>query len=307
MRHKECMIFAGTMLLRFLILLLLPAALFAQASGDSTLREVPLQALSDRNFTSLGQAALSIRSGEWKHAETANFIYHYFHSFIAAPVAVEAEFYYRVIAKDLEKDTTQWERKSHIFIFELDEDWAAFQQKGALDPWTGGIHSAGSLFLQRNPEMKFKGSTLGHEVTHLVVDRFFGVGVPLWLNEGYAEYASAICYAAFNRARGYAARPTSRGVPAGLYLPLAQLTAMVGYPTDPVQVPVFYHESERLVRFLCRTDKKAFFSFFEAMAKGNRLETALNKGFAARFINLEALDREFKSYATQNNGLATPD
>lgn len=294
------------MLFRFLILLL-PTALFAQTPGNSALREVPLQTLSDRNFTPLGQGALTIRASEWKHAESANFIYHYFHSFIAAPVAVEAEFYYRVIAKDLEKDTAQWERKSHVFIFETDEDWAAFQRKGALDPWTGGIHSGGSLFLQRNPELKFKGSTLGHEVTHLVIERFFGSGVPLWLNEGYAEYASVICYAAFNRARGHTARPTSRGVPASLYLPLHDLTSLVTYPADAAQVPVFYSESERLVRFLNRTDKRGFFTFLEAMARGNRLENALNKGFGGRFINLDVLEREFKNYATQTNGFATPD
>ena len=297
------------MFVRFLLfaVALCPALLAAQAPGDSTLREVPIQALSDRNFTPLGQAALSIRPNDWKHAETANFIYHYFHSFIAAPVAVEAEFYYRVIAKDLEKDTTQWERKSHVFIFESNDDWAAFQRKGALDPWTGGIHAGGSLFLQRNPELKFKGNTLGHEVTHLVIERFHGAGVPLWLNEGYAEYASGICYAAFNRARGYAARPTSRPVPASLYLPLKQLTSLLSYPVDTVQVPIFYNQSERLVRFLSRMDKRGFGVFLEAMAKGNRIETALNKGFGGRFINLDALEREFKTYATQSNGLSAPE
>jgi hypothetical protein len=297
------------MLTRFFLIAaaLWPAWALAQAPVDSTLREVPLQALSDRNLIPLGQAALSIRPTEWKHAETTNFIIHYFHSFIAAPVAVEAEFYYRVIAKDLEKDTTQWESKSHVFVLESDEDWAAFQRKGAFDPWTGGIHSGGSLFIQRNPELKFKGSTLGHEVTHLVIDRFFGSGVPLWLNEGYAEYASGICYAAFNRARGYSARPTSRPVPASLYVPLKDLTTLLTYPQDSAQVPVFYNQSERLVRFLTRTDKRGFSAFMEAMGKGNRIETALNKGFAARFINLEALEREFKTYATQTNGLSASD
>ncbi|MEI9892620.1 MAG: hypothetical protein WDN28_01540 [Chthoniobacter sp.] len=156
---------------------------------------------------------MSIHPNDWKHAETANFVYHFFHGFIAAPVSVEAEFYYRVISKDLEKDTTQWERKSHIFIFETDADWKEFQKKGALDPWTGGIHSQGSLFIQRKSGAEIKGSTLGHEVTHLVIERFFGSGVPLWLNEGYAEYSASRCYADFNRARGYAARPTSHPVP----------------------------------------------------------------------------------------------
>jgi hypothetical protein len=122
--------------------------LSAHATADDTngaLNEVPFQNLSDRNLTVLGQAAMSIHPNDWKHAETTNFIYHYFHGFIAAPVSVEAEFYYRVIAADLEKDTTQWERKSHIFIFESDADWKEFQHKGSLEPWTGGIHSQGSL------------------------------------------------------------------------------------------------------------------------------------------------------------------
>ena len=285
-------------------ILFLTHAMAQEAVG--TLKEVPLQSLSDHSLTPLGQAALSIRPNDWKHAETTNFIYHFFHGFVAAPVAVEAEFYYHVIAQDLGKDTTQWERKSHIFVFETDADWAVFKQKGALDPWTGGLHSAGSLFIQRNPEMKFKGHTLGHETTHLVIDRFFGSGVPLWLNEGYAEYSGVRCYAAFSRARGYLARPTSRPVPADLYVPVGQLASMVSYPQDVAQVGAFYSESERLVRFLTSVDKRGFGVFLDAMSKGNRFDTALSKGFAARFINLDALDREFKTYATKPDGVVTP-
>jgi hypothetical protein len=278
-------------------------------AGDTNgaLTEVPFQNLSDRNLTALGQAAMSIHPNDWKHAETTNFIYHFFHGFIAAPVSVEAEFYYRVISGDLEKDTTQWERKCHIFIFETDADWKEFQKKGSLDPWTGGIHSQGSLFIQRNPDLKFKGDTLGHEITHLVVERFFGSGIPLWLNEGYAQYSASRCYAAFNRARGYAARPTSRSVPADLYMPVSQLTSLITYPQEVTQVGVFYSESERLVRFLTKGDKHGFGLFLEAMSKGNRFETALNKGFGARYTSADALDREFKPYAIQQGAFSNAD
>jgi hypothetical protein len=298
------MLLSSTLRLLSLSFLGLFATHLTAQEVEGTLKEVPFQNLSDHNLTPLGQAAMTIHPNDWKHAETTNFVYHFFHGFIAAPVSVEAEFYYRVISKDLEKDTTQWERKSHIFIFETNEDWKEFQKRGALDPWTGGIHSQGSLFIQRNPELKFKGSTLGHEVTHLVIERFFGSGVPLWLNEGYAEYSASRCYAAFNRARGLAARPTSRPVPADLYLPADKLVSMMTYPQDVAQVGAFYAESERLVRFLSRADKHGFGVFLEAISKGNRFETALNKGFAARYINTDALDREFKPYATQQGGVA---
>jgi hypothetical protein len=289
----------------FLLLVLLTAT---RASGeqsvDGALTEIPRAQLSDRSFRPLGQAALGIRAAEWKHAETANFIYHFFHSYAVGPVSVEAEFYYRVIAQELGKDTARWERKSHIFVFESAEDWALFQKRGALDPWTGGIHAGGELFLRRDPQFRFKGNTLGHEIAHLVVDRFFGANVPLWLNEGYAEYVSMRCYAAFQRARNYRARPVSAAVQAERFIPLAELTTAVTYPVEVEQVHAFYAESERLTRFLSAADKPGFGVLFEALAKGARFETALARGFAGRFQGLDALEREFKSYATNDSGVS---
>ena len=276
----------------------------SHASGQETtgaLPELTFYQLSDRSLGALGQAALGIRPTEWKHAETKNFAYHFFHGYVAGPVSVEAEFYYGVVAKELEKDTAQWERKSHIFIFEKPEDWAVFQKKGALDPWTGGLHCAGELFIVRDPATKWQGSTLGHEVTHLVVHRFFGNGVPLWLNEGYAEYAASRNYAAFYRARGYRSRPMSRPVPPGQFMPLTQLTSLAAYPQDDLQVATFYAESEKLARYLSSVDKRGFGVFFEALSRGNRFDSALSKGFGARFSSLDALETEFKAYASKDH------
>lgn len=290
----------------FALLLLNTTVVFAQNSTDDLrglngLHEVKLSELTDSNISPLGKQALSIEPDQWKHAETKNFVYHFFHGFVATPVSVEAEFYYRVISKELGKDTTQWERKSHIYIFEKPEDWAEFQKKAALEPWTGGIHSGGDLFIQRNPEYKFKGRTLGHETTHLVIYRFFGNGVPLWLNEGYAEYASIKGFAAYNRARGYDAKPTSQVVDAASYIPVASLTSMQEYPTDVKQVAVFYVESERLVRFLSAEGPDKFAVFMEAMSHGNKFDTALSKAYGSRFFDTAALEQEFKTYATKPN------
>ena len=277
------------------------------APAPGALAEIALTRLSDRNFAPLGQAALAIRANDWKHAETTNFVYHFFQSFIATPVSVEAEYYYRVISSELGKDTTQWERKCHIFIFEQAEDWSAFQGKAALDPWTGGICSGNELFIRRDPARKWKGNTLGHEVAHLVVHRFFGTGIPLWLKEGHAEYAASRGYAAYHRLRGYRARPHAQAVDPARFIPLARLTSALTYPQNVAEVEVFYDESERLVRFLSGVDGRGFATFFEALSKGNQLETALNKGFSNRFINLDALEREFKNYATKEHGTALQD
>ncbi len=269
----------------------------ADVQGLNALKEVPYHALSATSVTPLGGAALTIRPGEWKHAETENFIYHYFHDFIATPVSVEAEFYYRVIAKDLNKDTSHWERKANIFIFESPEDWSAFRTKGSLDPWTGGLHSRGELFIQRDPSFKFKGNTLGHEIAHLVVDRFYGSNVPLWLNEGYAEYISRVAYASYYRARGYDARARTDSLDAGSFVPLECLTPAVTYPSDVKEVLAFYTESEKLVRFLNTADKTKFLVLLDALAKGSRFENALHTAYGTLYPTPAQLEAAFRPYA----------
>ena len=288
----------------FLAAILLSASARAQTN---TFAEVAFTALSDRTVSTLGAKALAIRASEWKHAETAHFVYHFFQSFVAAPASVEAEFYYTTIAKDLGKDTAQWERKCHIFIFERPEDWAQFQTSGALDPWTGGLHAQGELFVLRNAQNKWKGHALGHEITHLVIFRFFGNGVPRWLNEGFAEYAGERGYSAFYRARGYRSRPTAQAVDPAKFIPLRDITAMTDYPSDPARVATYYDESERLVRFLIAIDKPGFATFLNALSQGNQFDSALAKGFPGKFAAPDALERAFKDYATREHGTALQD
>jgi len=290
---------------RALILLVLSAALASAQTNE--FKEISFSFLSDRNVSALGAKALALRANEWKHAETPHFVYHYFQSFVAAPVSVEAEFFYSVVAKELGRDTAQWERKCHVFIFERAADWSQFQTSGKLDPWTGGLCTGGELFLLREADRKWKGETLGHEVTHLVVYRFLGNGVPLWLNEGFAEYAASRGYSSFWRARGYKANPKAQAVNPERWIAVGQLTAMVDYPSDVTQVSTYYNESERLVRFLSAADRRGFLTFLESMAQGNRFETALMKGFPGKFASTDALDKVAKEYATKEHGTALQD
>ncbi len=267
------------------------------------LKEIAFTSLSNPYVTPLGAAALSIRPTEWKHAETENFIYHFFHGYIAAPVAVEAEYYYRVVSKDLDKDTSRWERKGHIFVFEQPEDWRTFQTKAKLDPWTGGIHQHGELFIQRDPSLKFKGNTLGHETTHLVVDRFYGSNVPLWLNEGYAEYISRVAYASFNRARGYQAHPRTDALAVDAYIPLDRLTNLLTYPADVNEVRAFYTESEKLVRFLSAADKAKFLQLLDRLAKGSLFDSALHASYGSQFLTTHQLEDSFRPSALQTTAV----
>ncbi len=276
-----------------------------EVSGLNSLPEVKFAALSQRDWNPLGSRALAIHPAEWKHGETEHFIYHFIHTYVATPVSVEAEFNYRVIAKELGLEKMPGaSAKSHIYIFENSEEWKTFQNNAQLEPWTGGIHSLGNLFIVRDPSFKFSNNSLGHEIAHLILFRVYQRALPRWLDEGFAEYISRVARASYQRARHYNARPHSVSIPPEAFIPLARLTTLTDYPAGP-ENKTFYQQSERLVRFLSATDPAAFRGLLDAVARGEVFATALSRHYSGRFFNVDALEKEFLPYASKDaNALA---
>jgi len=268
--------------------------------GLNALPEVEFSQLSQRDPNPLAEKALAIHPEQWKHAETEHFIYHFVHSYVATAVSVEAEFHYRVIVKELEREQLSTDVKSNIYIFEQPEDWQQFQAFGKLELWTGGIHSAGSLFIQRNPAYKFSNNSLGHEIVHLVLHRFYTDGIPCWLDEGLAQFISKDAHASYERARGYLAKPRTEAIAESDFIPLALLTAMTHPPSD--RVHTFYDESERLVRFLAAADKPGFLTLVDALARHQPFETTLIRAYPGKFTNLAMLEQRFRDYAAKDYG-----
>jgi hypothetical protein len=286
----------------WMTLSILPIAAEEQpvVATSNFLPEVEFSRLSQRDPNPLGEKALAINPEQWKHAETDHFIYHFVHGYVATPVSVEAEFHYRVVAKELQREHPAGDTKSHIYIFEKPEEWRQFQHFGKLEPWTGGIHSAGSLFIQRNPAYKFSGNLLGHEIVHLLMHRFYPNGIPRWLDEGFAQYASKTFHASFQRARGYISKPQASAVAAHNLIPIATLVAMTHPPSDRVET--FYDESERLVRYLASTDKPSFLALLDALARHQPFETAFARTYAGKFSSVSALEEKFREYASKEFG-----
>ena len=275
------------------------------ARGLNGLPEVAFSQLSQADQNPLGAKALAIHPAEWKHGETEHFIYHFQRGYVATPVAVEAEFHFRVVIKELARNDVPWTEKAHIYIFEQPGDWQSFQSAGQLEPWTGGIQSEGSLFIVRNPAYKFTDNSLGHEIVHLMLRRLFGPGVPLWLNEGLAQCFSKNAHASYQRARGYRAKPSSNAIEAEKLFPLAALTTMNYPPAD--QVETFYDEAERLVRFLIAADRQEFLELLDLSARGTAFATALSRTSGATFPSVAVLEEKFRVYAMKDAGSSLQD
>jgi Peptidase MA superfamily len=285
---------------------LVSAAEEEPAPGLNALSELAFSALSQIDPNPLGAQALALHPEQWKHAETEHFVYHYVHSYVATPISVEAEFHFRVIAAELGHETMPGgTAKSHLYIFEKPEEWETFQTVAQIEPWTGGIHSRGSLFIVRDPANKFANNSLGHEIAHLVVFRLYQRPLPRWLEEGFAEYVSRITRASYQRARNYIAHPRSLSIPRERLIPLRDLIALQDYPA-PTQIDVFYRESERLVRFLAASDRNAFLALVDSIAHGESFETALSRQYGARFFDLADLENKFVPYASKNAKIISP-
>ena len=270
----------------------------SQVRDLGALPEVEFSKLSQRDPNPLAEKALAIHPDQWKHAETEHFIYHFVHNYIATRVSVEAEFHYRLVAKELERDQPAGDTKSHIYIFEQPEEWTHFQVYGSLESWSGGIHSAGSLFIQRNPGQKFSNNALGHEIVHLVLHRFYSDSIPSWLDEGFAQYVSKAAHASYQRSRGYLAAPHSQAVGTQDFIPLATLLSMTHPPSE--SVTTFYDESEKLVRFLAGTDKPRFLTLLDSLARHQPFETVFPRIYAGKFASTVAMEEKFHEYAIQN-------
>jgi hypothetical protein len=281
----------------FLLLpVLIASAAFGQSPGLNALPEVELSRLSQRDPNPLGEKALAIHPEQWKHGETEHFIYHFVSSYVVTPISIEAEFHYRVVSKELQREEPAGDTKSHIYVFERPADWKEFQKLGQLEPWTGGIHSDGSLFVVRNPAYRFTDNSLGHEIAHLVLHRFYSGGIPCWLDEGFAQFVSKGAHASYQRARGFNARPLSQRVQIQNLIPLTALVAMTHPPSE--NVLTFYDESERFVRFLASTDKARFLSLLDALARHQPFESAFLRIYAGEFANAAVLEEKFRVYAT---------
>jgi hypothetical protein len=267
------------------------------------LAEVPLSQMGEKGISPLGRSALAIRS-DWKHAQTENFVYHYFQSFIATPVSVEAEAYRRFNVQEFAGSKPRHPNKCHIYIFEQDADWQKFKGLAQLDPWTGGAIIGDELFIQRDPARKWKGDTLAHEVAHLVVHQYFGTELPLWLNEGFADYSATRAYSSFHRARGYSSRPRANAIAPADYIPVRTLISIKRYPADARAAGTLYDESQKLVRFLAKNSKETLIRLFAAGPKCNEI---FEEVVRSQFADTNVFEQRFKQYATEDHGTSLQD
>lgn len=267
----------------------------AGATKDVKLVDVGTNDFDRVNLSEQGRAALGAGEFKWKHGQTEHFVVHFENSIFAQKVGRMAEFFYDYISADLKVSRDLHPGRSHIFIFNTKKDWETFQHKYSINgsEWVASWVRGPEMFLQQTGGGSDAADTLGHEMTHLIVNRFFDGQPPLAINEGVAEWYGEFAYSAFKgvkKSKKQEFRRLERPMPLGDVLPADK------YPPTTEQVRSFYETAKFFVGFLMiRKDAQSFAPFFADCTRGVRINEALAKHYD--FKEEAGMEKEFAKFA----------
>lgn len=240
------------------------------------MEDIPPEAVDRAGLIPADLAMLDQPDFRWQHLQTRHFVVHYERKAFAMRVARMGEQFYDAISGDLPDLRDQMDpQRSHVFIFRTARDWqAVVADTPGLESWAASFVRGQAMYLQEIGSGKAdKMSMLAHEMTHLVFNRFLTVRLPLWLNEGLAEYYGEFAY---RRARGLTHRERNVFKALRNRTPLAELVAATDYPADPAQVARFYATAKQLVGYmLWKLPREKWNTFLTRTMAGENATAAL--------------------------------
>lgn len=263
-------------------------------NGGYAWLEIDASKIDTTALTPRGKHVLEMEGIRWRHVQTSHFVIHFEQAIFARKVARMAEFMHHYIASDLQGSTDHAQGRSHIFIFRSPKRWEEFRSALPDVPaWSFSQVENTVLFLQQADDTQSSGAILAHEMTHIIVNRFFPGECPLWLNEGLATYYEEFGYAAF---KGVKKSRRAQFTKLKQIYPLKNLLALTDYPSKDWQIASFYETSKYLVAFLL-LDKPAagFAPFMEDMINDMDAVDAFSKHYGIE--GLPDLEKQFRQFA----------
>ncbi len=279
------------------LLTILALVVTCSICSASKIPDMDWKDLTDKKLTETGQAALKMYGDAWHHAETEHFVHHFYDAKEAETIFVHAEVTYQWVKEMFGAPADEKSGKSHIFVFDDKEIWRSFKERTSEKlPGAEAFTNGSELFIYREPFWLEPQRVLAHEITHLVLARFIDGKVPLFLNEGFAEFMATKAIAMKADGNDFNVR-TFRLVPERELIPLDELSDLKTYP--PEKTEVFYRQSELLARFLILNySPQNFYALLRDTAGGSPFGEAVQKIYS---MDLETFESKFRHYAMAKN------
>lgn len=222
-------------------------------------------------------AGLSL-AGEPKEVfERQHFVIYHNDRIFANDISWKAEGHYKSIIMHLGVQSFRpWEGKEKcpIYLFDTRDDYIKYT---GAPVWSAGIAQMKPLQLSIfKGASDLKTTTLPHEITHLVLFKFFEKEPPLWLTEGLAQFEEEASGKTFHK------RALKDLISEGGYIKIKDIFSLQGVPED--HIGLFYLESLSIVEFLIRGHLRGLFGkFLDEIKKGRSAEDALKSVYQWKY------------------------
>jgi len=251
--------------------------------------------LSDQFQSQFSKKAFSFYSqkNEWSHAESKYFIFHYASKIQMLKAYKEANFYLKIISQDCQLSRIPKGKKFNIWLFKSDSDWNTFCLNAGIGFVGGFAPHNGREFLANFSHLGRKGSGLfAHELTHVVLRRKHKKTIPIWFNEGFAEYEADQAYARYKKVQ---VRADYRKTGNESVIELSSLVGYKKYPSNEYgrnSRSIFYTHSEILTRLLIgKYGLKKFNLLGNALVGGMPFKLAVKE--VLKINNLAKIEKEY--------------
>ncbi|MCE9581040.1 MAG: tetratricopeptide repeat protein [Planctomycetes bacterium] len=237
-------------------------------------------------------AAIREPQAEWFTQETAHFTIKSHNKRLTEVVAVQAEKYLATLSRTFmggaaypHKVPLTIHRDQKEYVAAGNPDWSQGGTAVGYESIDGFMKSQVTRRIdllqtidgKLNPDLA-KPKLLPHELTHLVLGERFGERpLPLWLNEGIAQYMEAD-----RRAECDKLLNDFMAQKGGAPIPLRTLVNLPGYPDNRGAIALFYAQSASFTGWLADTlGPEKLSAFLEDLRKGTEVEQALQSAFKA--------------------------
>lgn len=229
------------------------------------------------------QFPAAVQAEDWNLSKSTHFVVYYRNApqeFIEE-VKDKAEAYYQGITRDLgflRFDFWLWDNRASIYIYDNAEEY----QRGTGQPaWSAGAAMPRDKVIYAFlTEDGFFDRTLPHEMGHIIFREFVGFSnpaVPLWLDEGVAEYQESMRKGGINEF-------LKAAYDQGRIIPLNDLENIDPHRlSDTGMIKLFYAESVSVINYLIRHFGKDDFVFFCQSLRDRRdMERALSYAYSLK-------------------------
>ncbi|MBU1147170.1 MAG: hypothetical protein KKD11_02360 [Candidatus Omnitrophica bacterium] len=234
-----------------------------------------------------------LQKGKWFLKETEHFSIFYTDLAQAKIVSDKAEYYFEKISYDLGYEgQIKWKAKCQVYIVESADKWKPFLKKIGFDPeLVGGFvpnYNEREMYLCVLSD-GYLAVTFPHELTHLIFRDIAGKStIPLWLNEGLANYEASVTSVSNELLVKY--------IKQGSHILLGDLLRM-SYPEGKKMRELFYAQSEKLVEFLItQHGRKKFRRFCDLILKDKSFKDSLFISHKGDFEDIEDFNVQLVEY-----------